>query len=135
MYQLTLLTLPISGNRYARSHWAIRKDLRQKYAWELLAALSDTSWESKPKDETPRMQARITVFWGKGQRMFDDDNLAAGLKPLIDGMRDIALIRNDSPRWFRLIADQKRDPERPRMEIEIEAVAGPKRKQKLEGLQ
>jgi hypothetical protein len=135
MIRLTLLTLPISGSQYSRSHWAIKRDLRLKYAWELLAALSETPWELRPKDETPRQQARVTVFWGKGQRMFDDDNLAAGLKPLIDGMRDIGLIRNDSPRWFRLEARQDRDPERPRVEIEMEAVAVHKRKNKQEKLQ
>jgi hypothetical protein len=127
MIKITILTPPISGSKYNRSHWAIKKDLRQKYAWELLAALSGTSWEPKPKKETPRMEARITIFWGKGQRMFDDDNLAGGLKPLIDAMRDIVLIRNDSPRWFRLIGDQKRDPEWPRVEIELEAIAAPKK--------
>ena len=123
--RLTLLTLPISGSKYTRTHHAIKKDLRQRYAWELMAMLSETTWDRKPKDETPPMKARITIYWGKGQRSFDDDNLVEGLKPLIDGMRDIGLIRNDSRRWFRLIPmpDQQRDPARPRMEIELEELA------------
>lgn len=137
MIRLTILTLPISGSKYTRTHPAIRKDLRQRYAWELLAVLSETTWEKKPKEEIPPMQARITVFWGKGQRSFDDDNMAEGLKPLIDGMRDIGLIRNDSRPWFRLIPtpDQQRDPKRPRVEIELEEIARPKRRKQQGRLQ
>lgn len=74
--------------------------------------------EERPVSPPP-CRGRITVFWGKGRRFFDDDNLAGGLKPLIDAMRDIELIRNDTPRWFRLAAEQKRDRENPRVEIEL----------------
>lgn len=121
MIKITLHTLPVSGSKYTRCHFRLKKAYREAYAWELLAALPEC-WRALPKDQIPAVKARITVYWGKGQRMFDDDNLAAGLKPLIDGMRDIHLIRNDSPRWFRLEANQERDPERPRMEIEIDTL-------------
>lgn len=122
MIRVTLNTLPVSGSKYTRSHFRIKKAYREAYAWELLGSLPEC-WRPLQKDHIPAVKARITVFWGKAQRMFDDDNLAAGLKPLIDGMRDIHLIRNDSPRWFRLEANQERDPGRPRMEIELEELA------------
>jgi hypothetical protein len=41
--------------------------------------------------------------------MIDRDNLYGSCKPLIDAMRDVGLIRNDSPKWLDLGVCENRD--------------------------
>lgn len=116
--------LPPSTNQLERMHWAVKKKLREKFTWELLSVLSETPWEPVPKDEIPKMKAAIIVYRGKGMKMLDEDNLAGGMKPLIDAIRDVGLIRNDSPKWFKLDSPrQERDRENSRVEIELTPVS------------
>jgi Holliday junction resolvase RusA-like endonuclease len=64
-----------------------------------------------------KRKVKIVVYRGK---LLDKDNLYAGCKGVIDAMRDINLLRNDSPKWLDLTVSQEIDRLNPRTEIEIE---------------
>lgn len=132
MIRLVLSSIPPSLNQYLRMHWAVKRKLRVKYHWELLSCLSVMSWEQKPKQKTPKASVKISVF---RPRRLDQDNLTGGLKPLIDAMRDVGLIRDDSPRWLDLIVRQEKDSITPRVEIEVEELQSVKIYPCQEGLQ
>lgn len=117
MIRLELDLLPPSLTTYLRLHWAQKKKWRQDFAWALRAALSEAGLEL-PDPPAPKKRVRVTVH---RIRLYDEDNLKGGCKPLWDGMRDIGLIRNDTPRWLRTEVEQKQSRS-PRTEIEIEEI-------------
>lgn len=96
--KISLLALPPSGNKYQRAHWAVKKQLRHRFAWAFRMEMELCGCRPKPKEEIGKVALGITVY-RKGRR-YDEDNFIGGLKPLIDGMRDAGYLRNDSPRWL-----------------------------------
>ena len=54
------------------------------------------------------------------KRKCDKDNFEGGLKLLIDALKYIGLIFDDSPKWLKLEAQQQIDRNFPRTEIFIE---------------
>jgi hypothetical protein len=57
-------------------------------------------FDSRPKEQIGKVRLGIRVF--RAGRRYDPDNAIAGLKPLLDGMRDAGYLRNDSPVWLEL---------------------------------
>jgi hypothetical protein len=45
------------------------------------------------------------------RRVLDKDNLYGGVKPIVDAIRDLDLIVDDSPQWLDLTVDQERTAE------------------------
>ena len=46
-----------------------------------------------------RMRVEVTVF---NNKILDDDNISAGLKPVLDGLKNIGYIQDDSPPFLEL---------------------------------
>ena len=116
--RLTLQSIPPSMNQVMRMHWAERKRLRSQLQWELTAALADVGRKLPPPlygKAAPRRRVTITTY---RPRRLDPDN--AQPKILLDAMRDIGLIRNDSPRWLELVVNQAIEKRDCRTEIKIE---------------
>ena len=116
--KLMLKSIPPSANQIMRWHWAQRKRLRSQLQWELTAALADLGMKLPPLlygKTAPKRRVTITVY---RPRRLDPDN--AGPKILLDAMRDIGLIRNDSPKWLELVVEQKIEKCECRTEIYIE---------------
>lgn len=95
-----------------RVHWGDKR--RAVQAARDIAFYAAQNWSLACPQHRPPWRHRAIrvgwiVRWGKGQKRWDDDNLAAGLKPFQDGLCD-ALGIDD--RRFRLggIA-QERDPD------------------------
>ncbi len=115
--KIILDVVPPSFNTYDRLHWAQKKELRERFGRLVMFALFEQGWRM-PADskDVPRMNVRILI--GRPRR-FDRENLWASVKPVLDGMRDIRALRNDSEVWLDL--DVKQEISRiPRMEISIE---------------
>jgi hypothetical protein len=56
-------------------------------------------------------------------RLYDHDNFVGGCKPIIDSLRKLGLIHNDSPHWLDLQVEQiQRSRMRPVTRIEISPV-------------
>jgi Holliday junction resolvase RusA-like endonuclease len=120
--KLTLQSIPPSMNMLMRMHWAQRKRLRNQLQWELTAALADLGRKLPPLlygKTAPKRRVTITTF---RPRRLDPDNAAGGCKVLLDAMRDIGLIRNDSPKWLELVVNQVIEKRECRTEIEIKNI-------------
>ena len=113
MIRLTIKTIPPSLNQHQRSHWAEKKRLRQNYQWELTQQFMAQA-APFPNPES-RMHVRISIY---RKRLLDPDNLC--VKSLLDAMRDVKLIRDDSLKWITLKVEQFKDIDNPRVEIELE---------------
>jgi Holliday junction resolvase RusA-like endonuclease len=68
--------------------------------------------------EKKRYRASIMVY--QPTRRFDKDNLHASCKLVIDALRELNFIYNDSPKWLDLDIQQDLDHDNPRVEISIE---------------
>jgi len=77
------------------------------------------------RDQLPKSYAAVqvkrtvvVVYFTK--RLQDKDNFMASLKPLLDTLVELDLIRDDSPKWIKLIAEQEIDSGKAyRADIEI----------------
>jgi Holliday junction resolvase RusA-like endonuclease len=117
--RITLLIVPPSGSVYTREHWAVKRELRKRFGWVMLME-QRLQMPTLPPAEGKRA-VKITIH---RNRPLDKDNLYSGCKPMIDAMRDIRLIKNDSPKWIELSVSQEachRGQER--TEIEVSEIA------------
>lgn len=96
-----------SANRLLRMHWTARARLQKAISKDVMAALAD--WRAGNDLEIPRakVRAQFVVFKKRGVGRTDQDNLAAGLKLVIDGLKQNGLIVDDSPAWFGFTAEEK----------------------------
>jgi len=85
-----------SLNTFLRAHWAVRKRIKKHWGALVLASL--------PRG--PGVEAtgkrRLTVE-RHGKRAIDVDNLAGGLKPIIDTLRAFRLLVDDNPLMMELL--------------------------------
>ena len=117
MIHFAILTLPPSGTVYHRSHWAVKKRWRTTFALETVFEAYAAGWRSITKEKRPAYRVGITVY---RRRLLDVDNLYAGCKPLLDGMRDVGILRGDTPKWCSLDVKQVQVKEKFRVEITLE---------------
>ena len=96
-----VLPLPTpSANEWSGKHWSRRYRLKAQWAKLLLVA--------KPGEHRASSRLRVTierVMTGGG---LDPDNLAGGLKPVLDAMVSLGLLLDDSPRWLELHVGQSK---------------------------
>jgi hypothetical protein len=121
-FLLVLPAIPPSANEIKSMHWAAYRDLRNDLAYlvrlsigrvevlhrDRLAHVTITAYSNAPKEA------------GGRARRLDRDNLWGGMKPLVDALRDQAVIKNDSDPWLDLGVCECRDQvASPRTEIAI----------------
>jgi len=56
----------------------------------------------------PRVKKTVKVLYIT-KRLQDEDNFYASLKPLLDALVDLEVIKDDSADWCKLIANQRSD--------------------------
>jgi|WetSurSiteA1Bulk_404760.scaffolds.fasta_scaffold00047_10 hypothetical protein len=71
--------------------------------------------------EREKKKKRIEICAHLSPRRYDEDNLEGGMKPVIDCLRALRLIYNDSPRWLEKKISQKL-AKRNMIEISIDEV-------------
>jgi len=90
--------------------------LRQSLAKEIGCAYLEQEIRLGLYPETKRS---VTVKLYRKGRRFDKDNAYGAAKILLDSLRDLGLIYNDSERWLDLSVCQELDHKNPRTVIEI----------------
>jgi hypothetical protein len=92
------------------------KQLRKSWAWNIWALLH-------PQDrrrDTPDCKLRVTItIYHK--RFYDDDNAISGLKPILDSLVALGIIKDDSPEWIELHVVQVKSREN-QTTISVEAI-------------
>ncbi len=93
-------------NPMLRQHWKKRDEEKTAWAWELACALKahERRWLRAPAEKKQRMTVWIRFFWQT--RRLDPDNLPAAAKNVLDGLKILRFIHNDSARWINLTVEQ-----------------------------
>ena len=86
-----------------RKGWRYRKE-KNKYTAAVLNSGSTCT------GATGKRRLWITRLWGKGQRAFDVDNMAWGLKPLVDAIVKKGWLLDDTPGKVERIYRQEKSP-------------------------
>jgi Holliday junction resolvase RusA-like endonuclease len=60
----------------------------------------------------PKVMLKITRFYGYRKRAFDLDNLYGSVKLLVDAMRGLEIIQEDTPKHIDLTVEQKKSPDK-----------------------
>lgn len=115
------LTLPIttpSNNQLLRKyrHWAVKRKLKVSYMDELMVAITETNYKNKELRASGKRECHIISH---RKRLLDDDNLAGGMKVLLDAIVSMGLLLNDNPKDCVFIPEQKKCFINPRTEIRL----------------
>ena len=108
-----------SANRQLRQHWATRRKLKHAILKELTVAVRAQTLKPVKREQVKKC---VTITLYRRGRRFDHDNAFGAVKPLVDALRELGLIWNDSPTWLDLGVDQALDHRNPRVEIEITGI-------------
>ena len=116
--KVTIHTEVPSNNKLLRMHWAERRRLKAVFITEIWANL--VGGVDFPIKREQIKKKLIVTLYRRGRR-YDKANAYGGAdKMIVDPLRDLGLIWNDSKPWLDLDVRQELDHENPRTEIEIE---------------
>ena len=93
----------LSGNKYLRMHWTVRKKLHDKYGLLIQGAYKSSQARG---DDAHADRFMCVSFVAYRKRLLDDDNLLNGLKPFRDCFVKMGFLRDDSPKWAKFIYTQ-----------------------------
>ena len=97
----------VNNNEYIRMHWTKRKIYHGLIKDEIYCAVP-----FKCNNGKPRAKKRVSVLYiTKARKPYDKDNLYGMCKPLVDRLRELELIRDDSPEYLDLYVNYKRGSE------------------------
>jgi hypothetical protein len=114
--------VPISTNQLERLHWAAKKKMRSQLAWKIRFALLALGY-AVPREPSEVEPSKVLVkIRSYRQRRLDPDNVYGGIKIILDAMRDVGLLHNDSPKWIALEVEQFIDGKNLRTEIDFEPI-------------
>ena len=112
MIFLTIPRIPKSPNRgrgvIGWSIWSSARKERDVWRAELAFALRTTFGFKGWNHNNRRRRVVITQY---RKRLLDKDNLYTSVKRLVDAMRDLQFIKQDSERWVDLKALQEKSAE------------------------
>ena len=95
----------VSPNKMLRMHWAVRRKMKR----EIAAELEEKVMPLLLKSEIPFQKCHITItrhILGR-HKFMDPDNLVGSMKMLIDAMRDLDIIDDDTPEHVVITAKQE----------------------------
>lgn len=104
-----------SQNVLDRMHWAAKHRLRDDWYWRV-------RWRCGNKKPI-KIKMRVTIT-RVSNRLLDEQNLSAGMKYLVDGLKQYGHIYEDSPKWCEFRCDQRKctGDEEPHMVVQISPV-------------
>lgn len=118
--EFTIPRVPLSPNRMLRMHWAKRRKEQNSWVPEMFASLSpeNTEWMRLWARRDKKVKVKITVHH---KRLFDPDNLYGSVKFILDVMRHLGFLKDDSPKWLKLKVYQRlvKKPRQPRTVIQV----------------
>jgi hypothetical protein len=115
--KLVILSPVMSLNKLLNMHYQARRRLRLKYMWEIRLVLQELGESVPDYPEEKRKKLRIVSF---GTKLMDKENLYGGSKVLVDAIKGLRLIYDDSPKWINYKIKQDFKEKKRRTEITIE---------------
>ena len=99
---------PPSLNKILRMHWATRKKLLEAWSSDLWYSASCLG-RSATLSGWARSRARLTVnICLQHNRLFDKDNAYGSVKVVLDAMKSLGFIADDSPEFIDLEVTQEK---------------------------
>ena len=102
--------IPKTLNQLLRMHWRARKQDLESWKWHVLSVAGPRSSKAKRS----RVELKLTVY---RKQLQDPDNAVGSCKNLIDALRKIGWLVDDSPAWLDLTVVERIDRKAPRTEI------------------
>jgi hypothetical protein len=97
--------VPPSGN-------VMRRKYRNPHAYARLRdSWMRTMWVLAKRSSFEEGKATVHIHVEHG-RLYDEDNLIAGCKPILDSLKGLCYIRDDSPEFLELVVTQEKSRER-----------------------
>lgn len=121
--KLIIKSLSPSLNKLLRMHWGERKKLKEDLAWEVFAELNKLNPDYEVVVIPQKVFIKITSY---RKSFLDKDNFIGGLKPLIDAIKELKLIYDDSEEFLNLEAEQRIEKKKKSNRTEI--IISPDRK-------
>jgi hypothetical protein len=100
-----------SVNEWHGAHWSVYHRHRLTWMQELqYGALAVTRQAKASLQPKPCGRRAVLVMRVKahGERDYDEENLRAGCKPILDALKRLGVIHGDSPRWLDGSANQRK---------------------------
>jgi len=114
--KIIIKTLTPSLNKLLRMNRWKMMELKEAFAWEVYAELH----EQNPNYEVIVTARKMKLNIISCRKSFlDKDNFIGGLKPLVDSIKGLRLIYDDSPEFLDLEAEQKIEKKRKNQRTEI----------------
>lgn len=88
--------------------WAIYRSYKDALEKDIKTGITSESGAILLGLGAPRVKKTVKVLYIT-KRLQDKDNFYASLKPLMDALVDLEIIKDDSPMWCKLVADQRSD--------------------------
>lgn len=73
-----------------------------------LASDAIRRWGKKPQHEEKFAMVKLTRLIGTRGRLMDYDNLVGGAKPVLDALKVLGMVKDDSPKWIKVDYQQKK---------------------------
>ena len=96
----------VSPNKLYRMHFGQRSRWKKSIDSFLIAYGEDII------ELNPKIDLRITRYYGYRKRAFDKDNLYGACKPLIDAVRGHKIVPDDTPNHINLYVEQEKSPDK-----------------------
>ena len=103
--KITVPMVPPSGNQMRRQYRHPFAYLKLRDSWQR------TIWALAKRQPAMEVKAAVKLHVEHG-RLYDEDNLIAGCKPILDSLKRLSLIRDDSPEFLELTVTQEKSRER-----------------------
>jgi len=109
--KLTKITIPVivsSVNETNKLHWGARDRLKKQYRAHIEGAIHDMGMTI---NKLKRPKKRRVLIYSFRKREMDRDNIWASHKQLLDAIKDLGLIWDDSEKYIDLTILQLKHPE------------------------
>lgn len=107
--KLTIQDVPPSLNKVLRMHWAKKRALWNDWRCNIRGEMRHVPTMAPLK--------RRVIIRLCHSRMYDKDNAYGAVKPVVDALKEWALIFNDTAEWLDLTVEQQKCPHKQRHTI------------------
>lgn len=122
--RITVPMAPPSPNELRRKYRSPFAYKRLREAWEHALAYAVPSAAEQfalRRMAAYKVRVKVTVFHSK---LYDQDNLTGSLKPVLDALKNIRFLKDDSPEWLELLPVEQYHAKRSQEETVIDLFGG-----------
>lgn len=101
MIEVFVPKLVKSMNKFKGRHWSYYARIKKGWLSALALMLG------RGDHRNAFQHVKITAYWDSTRNFLDDDNFRGGCKPVVDCLKNLGWIKDDSLKWVRVEYVQK----------------------------